>query len=85
MWAKTFQMYMLGLEKAEESEIKLPTSNESLKRQEFQENIYFCFIDYTKAFDSVDHNKLCKIHKEVGIYQITLPAFWEISMQVKKQ
>ena len=45
------------------------------KTREFQKIIYFRFIDYTKAFDSVDHNKLWKIHKEVGIYQITLPAF----------
>ena len=62
-----FQMFKLDLEKAEESEIKLPTSNESLKRQEFQENIYFCFIDYTKAFDCVDQNKLWKILQEMGI------------------
>ena len=37
------------------------------KAREFQKNIYFCFIDYAKAFDSVDHNKLWKILKEVGI------------------
>ena len=53
-----FQMFKLVLEKAEEPEIKLPTSTGSLKMQEFQENIYFCFIDYAKAFDYVDHNKL---------------------------
>ena len=52
-------MYKLDLEKAEEPEIKLPTSTESQKKtREFQKNIYFCFIDYTKAFDFVDHNKL---------------------------
>ena len=51
-------MFKLDLEKAEEPEIKLPTSVESLKKQEFQKNIYFCFIDYAKAFDYVDHNKL---------------------------
>ena len=51
-------MFKLDLEKAKESEIKLPTSIGSLKRQEFQKNIYFCFIDYAKAFDCVDHNKL---------------------------
>ena len=62
-----FQMFKLDLEKAEESEIKLPTSNESLKRQEFQENIYFCFIDYTKAFDCVDQNKLWRILQKMGI------------------
>ena len=37
------------------------------KAREFQKNIYFCFIDYAKAFDCVDHNKLCKILKEMGI------------------
>ena len=37
------------------------------KAREFQKNIYFCFIDYAKAFDSVDHNKLWKILKEMGI------------------
>ena len=60
-------MFKLVLEKAEEPEIKLPTSTGSSKKQEFQKNIYFCFIDYTKAFDSVDHNKLWKILKEMGI------------------
>ena len=62
-----FQMFKLVLEKAEEPEIKLPTSAGSLKKQEFQKNIYFCFIDYAKAFDCVDHNKLWKILKEMGI------------------
>ena len=48
-----------GLEKAEEPEIKLPTSSGSWKKQESsRKNIYFCFIDYAKAFDCVDHNKL---------------------------
>ena len=46
--------------------------------------MYFCFIDYAKAFDCVDHNKLLKILKQVGIPD-TLPASWEICMQVKKQ
>ena len=55
-----FQMFKLVLEKAEEPEIKLPTSTGSLKKQEFQENIYFCFNDYAKAFDYVDNNKLWK-------------------------
>ena len=49
-------MVKLVLEKAEEPEIKLPTSAGSSKKQEFQKNIYFCFIDYAKAFDCVDHN-----------------------------
>ena len=56
-----------GFKKAEESEIKLPTSTGSWKKQEFQKNIYFCFIDYAKAFDCVEHNKLWKILKEMGI------------------
>ena len=60
-------MFKLVLEKAEEPEIKLPTSAGSWKKQEFQKNIYFCFIDYAKAFDYVDHNKLWKIFKEMGI------------------
>ena len=58
MWTLNFQMFKLVLEKAEEPEIKLPTFAESLKKQEFQKNIYFWFIDYAKAFDCVDHNKL---------------------------
>ena len=54
------------------------------KARECQKNIYFCFIDYAKAFDSVDHNKLCKILKEMGIPD-SWPASWEICMQVRKQ
>ena len=60
-------MFKLDLEKAEEPEIKLPTSSGSWKKQEFQKNIYFCFTDYVKAFDCVDHNKLWKILQEMGI------------------
>ena len=55
------------LEKAKEPEIKFPTSAGSLKKQEFQKTIYFCFIDYAKAFKSVDHDRLWKILKEMGI------------------
>ena len=63
-----FLMFKLVLEKAEEPEIKLPTSaGLSKKPREFQKNIYFCFIDYAKAFDCVDHNKLWKIVREMGI------------------
>ena len=79
-----FQMFKLVLEKAEELEIKLPTSAGSWKKHEFQKNIYFCFIDYAKAFDCVDHNKLWKILKEME-YQTTWPASWETYMQVRKQ
>ena len=60
-------MFKLDSEKAEEPEIKLPTSVGSSKKQEFQKNIYFCFIDYAKAFDCVNHNKLWNILKEMGI------------------
>ena len=60
-------MFKLVLEKAEEPEIKLLTSPGSWKKQESSRNIYFCFIDYTKAFDCVDHNKLWKILKEMAI------------------
>ena len=68
MWTENFQMFKLGLEKAEEPEIKLPTSaGSSKKAREFQENIYFCFIDCAKAFDCVDHNKLWNIFQEMGI------------------
>ena len=76
-------MFKLVLEKAEEPEIKLPTSAGSSKKRDFQKNIYFCFIDYAKAFDCVDHNKLWKILKEMGIPDH--PASWEICMQVKKE
>ena len=54
------------------------------KAKEFQKNIYFCFIDYAKAFDCVHHNKLWKFLNRWE-YQTTLPASWEICMQVKKQ
>ena len=61
-------MFKLNLEKAEEPEIKLPTSTGSSKKQKnSRKNIYFCFIDYTKALDDVDHNKLWKSLKETGI------------------
>ena len=60
-------MFKLDLEKAEEPEIKLPTSAGSSKKQENSKIIYFYFIDYAKAFDYVDHNKLWKILKERGI------------------
>ena len=63
-----FQMFKQVLQKAEEPGIKLPTSAGSSKMQESsRKNIYFCFIDYAKAFDSVDHNKLWKILKEMRI------------------
>ena len=64
-----FQTFKLNLEKAEEPEIKLPTSValSKKKNKRVPKKIYFCFIDYAKAFDCVDHNKLWKILKEMGI------------------
>ena len=61
-------MFMLDLEKAEEPEIRLPTSTGSSKKQKSSRNdIYFCFIDYAKAFDCVGHSRLWKILQEMGI------------------
>ena len=61
-------MFKLVLEKAEEPNIKLPTSlGSAIKAREFHKHICFCFIDYAKAFDCVGHNKLWKILKEMGI------------------
>ena len=71
MWTVNFLMFKLVLEKAE-------------KAREFQKNIYFCFINYTKAFDCVGHNKLWKILQEMGIPD-HLTTSWETYMQVRKQ
>ena len=77
-------MYKQDLEKPKGSEIKLTASTGSWKKQESsRKNIYFCFIDYTKAFDCVDHNKLWKILKEIGIPG-HLTCLLRICMQVKK-
>ena len=62
-------MFKLGLEKAEEPEIKLPTSIGSSKKQECQKNIYFCFIDYAKAFVWITTN--CGKFLEMGIPDLT--------------
>ena len=61
MGTVTFQTFKVDLEKAEETDMMIE------KAREFQKNIYFCFIDYAKAFDCVDHNKLWKILQEIGI------------------
>ena len=77
--------FKLVLEKAEEPEIKLPTSAGSWKKaREFQKNIYFCFIDYANTFDCVDHNKLWRILKEMGIPD-HLTWLLRNCRQVKKQ
>ena len=76
-------MCKLGLEKAEESEIKLSNSWIIEKAREFQKNIYLCFIGYIKVFDYVDHNKLCKTLNEMGIpYHLTCLLR---NLSVKKQ
>ena len=67
MWTVNFHLFKVDLEKAEEPEIELPTSAGPLKKQESSRKTYICFIDYAKAFDFVDHNKLWKILKEMGI------------------
>ena len=79
-------MFKRDLKHAEKPEIKLPTSTGSLKKQESsrKKDIYFCFIDYAKAFDCVDHNKLGKILKEMGIPD-HLTCLLETCMQVRKQ
>ena len=78
MWTKNLQIFKLDLEKATREEI-VNIRWIIKKARAFQRDICFCFIDYAKAFDCVDHNKLWKI------LQTTLPASWETCMQVKKQ
>ena len=79
-----FQMFKLVLEKAEEPEIKLPTSSGSSKKQsKFQKNIYFFFIDYAKAFVWITIN--CGKFFKRWEYQTTWPVSWETYMQVRKQ
>ena len=76
-------MFKLVLEKAEEQEVKLPNPLDYWKSKRVPEkNMYFCFIDYAKAFDSLNNNKLWKILKEMGIPD---HLTWEICMQVRKQ
>ena len=84
MWTVNLQMFKLVLEKPEESDQISNIHWIMEKTREFQQNIYFCFIDYAKAFDCVDHNKLWKILKEME-YQTTWPASWETYMWVRKQ
>ena len=70
MWTENFQIYKLHLEEAEEPEEEPEDANILCiidKERKFQKNIYFYFIDYAKAFDCVDHNKLWKILKDMGV------------------
>ena len=84
MWTVNFLMFKLVLEKAEEAEIKLPTSTGSSKKQEStRKNIYFCFIAYAKAFDRVDHNKLWKIllqHHSLKASILPRSAFFTVQL-----
>ena len=82
MWSENFQMLKLDLEKRTRNQIANIHWNTE-KAREFQKNIYFCFIDYDKVFDCVDHNKLWKILQERE-YRTILRVSWEICMQVKK-
>ena len=67
-WTENVQMCKLDLGKAKDPGIKLSTPAGSWKKQEnSRKNIYFCFTDYTKAFDFAEHNKQWKILKEIGI------------------
>ena len=79
-----FQMFKLVLEKAEESDQIANICWIIEKAREFQKNIYFCFIDYAKDFARVDHHKLWKSLKEMGIPDC-LTYLWETYMQVRKQ
>ena len=84
MWTVNFQMFKLDSEKAEEPEIKLPTSTGSWKKQESSRKTSISALLTAKAFDCVDHNKLWKILKEMGIPD-HLTCFWETYMQVRKK
>ena len=81
---KNYHIYKLGLEKAEESEINWQNPSDHRKTREFKKKIYFSFTDYAKDFDTVDHNKLGKILKEIGIPD-HLTCLLKTCMQVKKQ
>ena len=83
MWTVNFQMFKLVLEKAEEPDQIANIPWIMKKAIEFQKNIYFCFIDYAKAFVWITIN--CGKFWKRWEYQTTWPASWEICMQVRKQ
>ena len=84
MWTVNFQMFKLVLEKAEEHRDQIANILWIMeKAREFQKNIYFCFIDYAKAFVWTTTN--CRKFWKRWEYQTTWPASWEICMQVRKQ
>ena len=78
-------MFRLVLEKAKEPEIKLPTSAGSSEKREFQKNIYFCFIEYNKAYDCGSQQTEENPERDGNISSPDLPTSWEICMQVRKQ
>ena len=85
MWTENFPEIQAGFRKGRGARDQIANIHRIIeKARQFQKNIYFCFIDHTKAFDCVDLNKLWKILQEVGIPD-HLTCSWEICMQVKKQ
>ena len=78
MWTVNFQMFKLVLEKAEEPEINLQPLLNHRKSKRVPEKHLFLFIDYAKAFDSVDHNKLWEILKEMGIPDHLICLLWNL-------
>ena len=87
MWTENFHIYKLDLEKAEEPEEEPENANILCvidKPRKFQKNIDFYFIEYAKAFDCVDHNKLWKISTEMGVPDHLIIS-WETRVWVKKQ
>ena len=84
-WTVNFQMFKVPFRKVWGTRDQITNIRWIIKKaREFQKNIYICFINYAKAFDCVDHNKLWKILKEMG-NQTTWSAYWETCMQVRKQ
>ena len=84
MWTENFQTFKLGLEKGRGTRDQIANIYWIIaKAREFQKNIYFCFIDYMEAFDSVDYN--CELFVKRWWYQTILPVSWETCMGVKKQ
>ena len=85
MWTKNFQTFKLDLEKAQEPQTKLPALDHRKSKGIPKKNL-LRFIDYAKAIDCVDHNKLWKLLEEMGLSPACLsPASWETCMQDKKQ
>ena len=86
MWTMNFLMFKLVLEKAEETWDQVANIHWIMeKARAFQKNVYFCFIDYSIAFDSVDHHKLWKILKEMGMPDHLTYLLRNLCIQVKKQ